>query len=137
MTRAHFKGMRVKEVGATVVDSDPVTLVEITAHGGLTGDDRFSRAQQIRVGQLEGVAERVAERRAGVEFQHPVNGVAQRLGRDGAPMGAAAADQMVFFDCRHRFPFLGGFHGGPFAAGTGANHNDIIILVVHGRARRG
>ena len=127
----HLQGVRIEESGVAVVQPDPVALVKIPAHGRLAGDDRFGGAQQVGIGQFQGVAERVAERRAGIELQHPVDGMPQRLGRDGAPVGATAADQMVFLDHRHRLPVFGGFHGGPFASRAGADHNHIVVLVTH------
>ena len=130
-------GVGVEIAGVTVQEVDPVALVEIPAHGGLAGDHRFGGAQQFGIGQPQSRTERVAERRAGVELQHPVDGVAQRLGRDGAPMGAAAADQVVFLDHRHRFSFLGGFHGGPFSSRAGADHDNIVVLIAHSCALRG
>ncbi len=133
----HCKGVRIEKAGPAVMQRDPVALVEIPAHGGLAGDHRFGGAQQFGIGQFQRVTERVAKDRAGVEFQHPVDGVPQRLGRNSAPVGAAAADQMVFFDHRDRFSVFGGFHRGPFASRSGADHDHIVVLVVHsGRARR-
>ena len=128
---AHFDRVGVGKTGVAVLQPDPVAQVKILAHGGLAGDDRLRRAQQFGVRQPWRGTERAAKRRAGVEFQHPVDRVTQGLGRNGAPVGAAAADRVMPFDDRDRFALLGGFHGGSLASRTGADHDNIIVRIVH------
>ena len=50
-------------------------------------------------------------------------------------MGAATADQVVFFDDRHRLALLSGLHGGPFPSWTGTNYDNVVLLIVHFRTR--
>jgi hypothetical protein len=62
------------------------------------------------------------------------DGVAEGLARDRAPMRAAAADRVEPLDDGDLLAMLDGLHGGPFAAGPAADHENIEMLRVrHGR----
>ena len=66
-----------------------------------------------------------------VRIGHPVDGIPERLAGDGALMRATAADLVVLLDHGHVLAELAGLHRGPFAAGTGADDHEIVVLCVH------
>ena len=55
----------------------------------------------------------------------------QRLGGNAAPQETGAAERLLFFDDGDREPELGGADGRDVAAGSGADHNQVV-LVSHG-----
>ena len=62
---------------------------------------------------------------------HLVDGVAQRLAGDRAPVGAAAADLGESLHGRDALAVLHGLHRGPLAAGAAADDHDVEGLSVH------
>jgi hypothetical protein len=95
---------------------DPVALVVAVAGAHLMVDDRVRRPQQVRELHVHLVQGVVEQRVAPIVRQH-LDGVAQRLARDGAPVGAAAAHLVVGLDHRHPAPALASFMAAPSPAG--------------------
>ena len=57
----------------------------------------------------------------------------QRLGRDAAPDEAGAAKRLLFFDDGDRLPELCGADRRDIAAGSRADHHDIVRIGRHNR----
>src|SRR5207244_3596978 len=74
----------------------------------------------------------LAEQRIVVDLGDAKDRKPQRLAGDGAPVRAAAANLAVPLDDGDRFALFHRLHGGPFAAGAGANYDDVEFLVRNG-----
>jgi hypothetical protein len=113
---------------------DPVALVVAVAGAHLMVDDRVRRPQQVRELDVHLVQSVVEQRVAPIVRQH-LDGVAQRLARDGAPMGAAAAHLVVGLDDGHLAPALASFMAAPSPAGPDADDDAVERAYCHGVTR--
>ncbi len=120
------QSMLINEVGIALQNFTVVALIESLAHMSLLVDDA--------VGMVKDVGERRAKK-AGVvavegvlvKLDNTADGMAEGFRRDGAPVGATAADIMVALDDGNACSLFHQSHGGAFAARTGTNHYCIII----------
>ena len=62
-----------------------------------------------------------------VKLDDTADGMAEGFRRDGAPVGATAADIMVALNDGNAYSLFHQSHGGAFAARAGTNHYCIII----------
>ena len=93
-----------------------VALIETLTHARLLVNDRVCVIQDIGKGgaKKSGV---VAVKRVLVKFDNAANGVAEGFRRDGAPVGATAADIMVALNNRYSGSLFYQTHSSTFAAG--------------------
>jgi hypothetical protein len=77
----------------------------------------------------------VAVKRVLVKFDNTADGVAEGFRRDGAPVGATAADIMVALNDRYSGSLFHQSHSSAFAAGAGTNNYCVVIVGMwHGKA---
>ena len=70
-----------------------------------------------------------------IEFNNTADGVAECFRRDGAPVGATAADIMVALNDRYSGSLFHQTHSSAFAAGAGTNNYCVVIVGMwHGKA---
>jgi hypothetical protein len=111
-----------------------VTLIKPLAHPCLLVNNGIRMIQDVSKGgtKKSGV---VAVKRVLVKFNNAANGMAEGFGRDGAPMGATAANVMVALYHRYSGSLFHQSHSSAFAAGAGTYHNCVVIVGMwHGKA---
>jgi acetyl esterase/lipase len=79
--------------------------------------------------QLPGVT-KISKHRIGIKRHDLFHGVSQRLLRNGPQMGAATTYLGQITDNRDTAPLLPGVHGGRFASGSAANHDDVVMILL-------
>ncbi|MNP39752.1 hypothetical protein D3C76_1333400 [compost metagenome] len=70
----------------------------------------------------------IAVKRVLIEFDNAADGVAEGFGRDGAPVGTAAANVMVALNDRYSGSLFHQPHSSAFAAGAGTNNYCVVIV---------
>jgi hypothetical protein len=127
--------MRIDEAGGGRDHLDAVALELVPGNVDLVAHHRVGAEQQVhhrdvafyRVGRaIDGpLAEtRQVQRR-----------LAQRLGRDGAGVDAHPADHRLALGYGDPLAQLGGLDGGALAGGSGAEHQQVVIVACRSRCR--
>ncbi len=70
----------------------------------------------------------IAVKRVLVEFNNAADSVAEGFRRDGAPVGATAANIMVALNNRDSGSLLNQSHSSAFAARAGTNNYCVVIV---------
>jgi hypothetical protein len=111
-----------------------IALVKPLAHPRLLINDVISMVENVGKGRTK-KSGMVAVKRVLVKFNNAANGVAEGFRRDGAPVGATAANIMVALDDRYSGSLFHQSHSSAFAAGAGTNNYCVVIVGVwHGKA---
>lgn len=77
----------------------------------------------------------IAVKRILIEFDNTTDCVTERFRRDGAPVGATAANVMITLDNGNASSLLNQTHCSTFAAGAGTYYYGIVIVGMwHGKA---
>ena len=128
------QGVFIHKMRVTLQNFTVVALIETLTHARLLVNDRVCVIQDIGKGRTKksGV---VAVKRVLVKFDNAANGVAEGFRRDGAPVGATAADIMVALNNRYSGSLFYQTHSSTFAAGAGTNNYCVVIVGMwHGKA---
>ena len=93
---------------------------------GMVKDIGKRRAEQSRMVAVKWVL---------IEFYNAADGVTESFRRDGAPVGATAANILITLDNCDARTLLNQAHCSAFAAGAGTyNYGIVIVGMWHGRA---
>ena len=126
----HFDRLLVGEAGGTEIGVDAVARVVAGARSDLLGDHLLGAFQHVGEREPAWLAD-LAEHRVGVELHDLPHRMAQRLRRDGAQVGAVAADQRTVVHHGYLAPGLGRVHRRALARRAGAQHHDIVVVDRH------
>src|SRR5476649_1740182 len=125
--------MRVDKAGIAGKDFALIALVKALSHVDLLFYDVVSMVQNIREAGARQVLVTVIKGVL-IEFDDTADRLAQRFGRNGSPMGAAAAHAVVAFDHRDASPLFSQAHRGAFATRSRADNQSIIVIMwLHSR----
>ncbi|MCY1346150.1 hypothetical protein D9M69_322290 [compost metagenome] len=126
----HFHGLLVGEAGGAEKHVDAIACVEAGTRGHLLGDHPLGALQHVGEGEPARLAD-LAEQRVGVVLHDLPHRVAQGLGRNGAEVGAVAADQRTVVHHRHLATGLGGVHRRALARRAGTQHHYVVVVDSH------
>ncbi|MCY1350667.1 hypothetical protein D9M69_369030 [compost metagenome] len=126
----HFHGLLVGEAGGAEEHVDAIARVEAGARSHLLGNHPLGALQHVGEGEPARLAD-LAEQRVGVVLHDLPHRVTQGLGRDGAQMGAVAADQRAVVHHRHLASGLGGVHRRALTRRAGTQHHYVVVVDSH------
>ena len=117
--------LRIDESRLAGYQLDAIALVVVHLHFDLAIDHRFGGASQFRERQADAHA-RGPKKWIVVGLGHLEDGIAKRLAGNG-PQMHGSSDQGIAFDHGNRLAELGRLHGRAFAAGSGADDNEVVF----------
>ncbi|MNF52575.1 hypothetical protein D3C84_339250 [compost metagenome] len=126
----HFHGLLVGKAGGAEEYVHAVARVKAGARSHLLGDHPLGALQHVGKGEPARLAD-LAEQRVGVVLHDLPHRVTQGLGRDGAQVGAVAADQRAVVHHRHLASGLGGVHCRALTRRAGTQHHYVVVVDSH------
>ncbi len=128
-----FYAVLVDKKGPAVYQIHAIARVELRPELDLLADDLLGILKHSREREPARLPD-IPEHLVGVERNDLFDGVAQRLGRNGAPVGAVPANGRLVFDDRDTFAVFRRIHRRAFAGRTGADNDDVVMMFCHARS---
>ena len=127
-----FQPVLVDKCGTAVDKVYPVTGIELSAQLHLFANHLLGVLQYPRKREPARFTN-VPEHLVGVEGDDLLDRVTQRLGRNGAPVGAVTANRRLVFNDGDAPVVLRRIHCRPFSRRTGANNHHVVMMLCHAR----
>ena len=122
--------MFVFETRDAVKEVDSITRVECRTHFDLFVDGTAGAFHHFWEGEPAGLTD-IAEHSVGIERHDLLDLMAQRFGRNSAPVGAVTAYLGLLLNYRHPHTVLSSINSSAFPSGAGTDHHDIVIVNRH------
>ena len=129
-------GVLVGEAGGAKEQVDAIARVVAGAGRHLAGDHPLGAAQHVGKGEPARLADG-AEHLVGVELDDLLDRMAQRLGGNGAQVGAVAADHLAIVHHRHATAILGGVHRRALACRSRTQYHHVVAIDRHAFSSEG
>src|SRR5690606_12774127 len=107
-----------------------VARVITAARTHLAGDNLLRALEHVREGKIPWLPHR-PEDRVGVELDDLLDGITQRLGRNGAEVDAIAAYHIPLFDHRYPAAVLRRIDRRAFTSRAGTQYHHIVVIYSH------
>src|SRR5690349_17531446 len=128
--RLYFQRIRIQELRFAEEHRDAIAFIEPAPTRHLRFDHLGRRGEQLRIGELRGVA-KFTEQRIATQVMQGFDGVSQGLAGNGAPMSAAAADFEIPLDYRHAAMTLRRRQSRAFTRRAAADYHYIELFSRH------
>ena len=130
LTITHHNSVLVFEAGDAVEQVNAVARIKSGAHFNLLINRTAGAFHHFWEGEPAGLTD-IAEHSVGIERHDLLDLMAQRFGRNSAPVGAVTAYLSLLLNYRHPHTVLSSINSSAFSGGAGTDHHDIVIVNRH------